>query len=346
MADFTGRNHCQCGTAAAPTSPCAWDYDDLVLSRILLFTTLLPLGLSAQVKVTSTANGIEVEIDGKPYTTLYYGKLAPKPYLHPLRNASGQIITRRWPMEDIAGESHDHQHHRGLWFGHGDVNGFNFWENELTYTERGNRGKIELVKMGKLKSGAKEGSFEITFRWLDPQDNHLLTEHRVMTFHGGPTSRVIDADLEVTAARTITFGDTKEGTFAMRLNDEMTELKTGKMTNAEGATTMKNIWGKHSTWVDYVGQVGGETVGVAIFDHPSNPKHPTTWHARDYGLFAANIFGEHDFYDDKTRNGSVTLQAGEKMHFRYRVVIHPGDTKAAGIAQLYATFAKGTGSAK
>lgn len=328
------------------TWPFASEYDDLVLLRKLLFAALVPLTLAAQVKVVSTAGQIQVEIDGKPYTTLYYGKTAPKPYLHPLRSATGQIVTRRWPMEEIAGESRDHQHHRGLWFGHGDVNGFNFWENELSYTERGNRGKIELVKVGKLAGGAKTGSFEITFRWLDPNDNHLLTEHRIMTFHGGPANRIIDADLVVTAARTIKFGDTKEGTFAIRLNDEMTELKTGKLVNAAGATTMKNVWGKHSPWVDYVGQVGGETVGVAIFDHPSNPKHPTTWHARDYGLFAANIFGEHDFYDDKTKDGSITLQAGQSLHFRYRVVIHPGDTQAAGIAQLYADFAKGTGSTK
>jgi len=111
--------------------------------------------------------------------------------------------------------------------------------------------------------------------------------------------------------------------------------------NAEGLETEKNAWGKRSAWMDYFGEKDGEKLGVAIFDHPSNPKHPTFWHARGYGLFAANIFGERDFLADKTRDGSVTLRPGGQLRLRYRVVIHPGDVTSAGIAGLYREYAAG-----
>jgi hypothetical protein len=158
-----------------------------------------------------------------------------------------------------------------------------------------------------------------------------------MTFSGDAKARTIDVDITLTALdQPVKFGDTKEGTFGIRLSDQLREKPAnGKMTNAAGATGMKDVWGKPSPWVDYSGTVDGQPVGIAIFDHPKNPKHPTTWHARDYGLFAANPFGDHDFYNDKTKDGSVTIDAGKSLRFRYRVVLHSGDTAAANVAELY-----------
>jgi hypothetical protein len=160
-----------------------------------------------------------------------------------------------------------------------------------------------------------------------------------MTFYDEPDIRMIDFDIRLTASEPVKFGDTKEGTFAIRLADSMTEKAGGGvMSNAGGQQTMKMVWGKRSPWVDYSGMVGAETVGVSIFDHPANPEYPTYWHSRDYGLFAANIFGEHDFYNDKSKDGSISLEPGKSLRFRYRVVIHPGDTKAANVAALYERY--------
>lgn len=157
-----------------------------------------------------------------------------------------------------------------------------------------------------------------------------------MTFSGDAKVRAIDFDVTLSAVAKTVFGDTKEGTFAIRLRDELTEEKgTGRMTNAEGLSTMKQVWGKKSEWVDYAGTVEGHQVGIAIFDHPGNPSYPTWWHARDYGLFAANPFGEKDFTGDKSNNGSVTVDAGKSLRFRYRVLIHPGDTAAAGLGTAW-----------
>ncbi|MBI1896252.1 MAG: PmoA family protein [Acidobacteria bacterium] len=286
---------------------------------------------------------IDVEIDGKPFTSFFYGKDAPKPYLHPLRAPSGKVVTRGFPMENIPGEIRDHPHHRGLWFTHGNVNGYDFWANEFNSRPE-KRGSVVLEKIHKVRGGKDQGVIEASFLWQDPKGNTLLREHRTMVFHADPKLRVMDFDLRLEAVSKVTFGDTKEGTFAIRLNQQLDEKNTGTMTSAEGAQKMANIWGKRSPWVDYAGELDGEKLGIAIFDHPANPRHPTYWHARDYGLFATNIFGEHDFYRDKTRNGSMTLEPGKSLRFRYRVVIHPGDTSRSNIGKLYQEYAGKRGS--
>ena len=294
--------------------------------------------LSAEVTVTRGTDRIDVAIGGKPFTTLYLGGAAAKPYLHPLRAADGKIVTRRFPMEVVEGESRDHQHHRGLWFGHGDVNGINFWENEASYApERPNIGPIVPEKSAKVASGKDKGTIDAVFDWKDTKGKVLLTETRKMIFYDKPAERVIDFDIVLKAVEKVTFTDTKEGTFAIRLADSMAEKKGGLMTNAEGAKGMKNVWGKPSPWVEYVGDVEGEKLAVAILDHPGNPKHPTYWHSRDYGLFAANIFGEHDFFNDKARNGAVTIEPGKELRFRYRVIITSPDTD---FAKSYAAYGK------
>jgi hypothetical protein len=300
------------------------------------FALLLAIPLLAEVKMTRQQDRIAVSIDGKPFTTFYFGPETMKPYLHPLRTASGTIVTRGYPMENIEGETRDHPHHQGVWFTHGDVNGYDFWSNP----EKGpKKGRVVLDRIVRVQGGSKTGIIWADFNWVGADGKPLLKEQRKMTFYDEPEIRMVDFDITLTAVERVKFGDTKEGTFAIRLADSMTEkAKGGVMTSAEEQQTMKNVWGKPSPWVDYSGKVGGETVGVAIFDHPSNPKHPTHWHSRDYGLFAANIFGEHDFYSDKSRDGSVSLEAGKSLRFRYRVVVHPGDTEAADVASLYERY--------
>ena len=314
---------------------------------ILILIGALPL--AAQVKVTQGADRISVEIDGQPYTALFVGQDTTKPYLHPLRAASGTLVTRGFPMEPAEGERKDHIHQRGCWFTHGDVNGMDFWANDPTQ-KGAKKGRVVLNQVQKLQSGKKAGSITAAFDWLDAQGVRLLTETKTIVFRSHPTLRILDFDIRLRAAQEVKFGDTKEGTFALRLAAWMEEPgrgapaqppRTGKMVNAEGLETEKNVWGKRSPWVDFCGQKDGEKLGVALFDHPGNPKHPTYWHARGYGLFAANIFGERDFLSDKQRDGSVTLAPGKELRFRYRVLIHPGDVASAGIAALYKEYAAG-----
>jgi hypothetical protein len=279
---------------------------------------------------------ISIDLDGKPFTTFHSGAAEGKPYLAPLRSASGKIITRRFPMETIAGESRDHLHHRGLWFSYDDVNGVKFWENDPTYKDP--RTGTIVATTADWQPDSK--TLETIFNWNDHGGKTILVEHRVMAFGASPTLRIIDFDITLHARGKVVFGDTKEGAFAIRLADALTEKAgSGKMVNADGKQGMAAIWGKRSAWVDYSGTLDGEKLGVAIFDHPSNPGYPEHWHARDYGLFALNPWGQHAF-DPAAEELRTTMAAGGSLHFRWRVVIHEGDARSAHIAELYAEFAK------
>jgi hypothetical protein len=289
----------------------------------------------AQVHFNRQPDSIAVEISGRPFTTFYFGPSTPKPYLHPLLTASGQRLTRLYPMETTEPGSRDHPHQRGLWITHGDVNGVDFWANE-TEQRQGKQGLIVLREIRDVQDGPEKGVIWAVFEWRDPAGQVLLIEDRTMFFSGDGPVRTIDFDVTLHAVPQVVFGDTKEGFFALRLRDELSELAgTGKMTNAAGQTGMALIWGHRSPWVDYSGTLDGRAVGIAIFDHPANSTYPTWWHARDYGLFAANPFGDRDFTGDKTKDGSLTLAPGQSVRFRYQLFIHPGNTAQANVAAAY-----------
>jgi hypothetical protein len=302
-------------------------------------TLLLLATLSAAGQVHFNPGAIAIEIDGQPFTEFHYGTDVGKPYLAPLRAASGTIVTRRYPMEKIEGESRDHLHHRGLWFTYDDVNGIKFWENDPSYTNQ-NIGHV-VPRSSQWTEQPKNGSLTLDFDWMDPHGKVLLGEHRVMTFYSNPTLRIVDFDITLTAPKKVVFGDTKEGAFAIRLADALSEKHGGRMTNAEGKSGMAEVWGHRSKWVDYSGSIDGEKLGVAIFDYPRNPRFPTYWHSRDYGLFALNPFGQKAF-DKEALESHWSLEAGHSLRFIWRVVIHPGDTASAHIGDLYDEFARGT----
>jgi len=291
--------------------------------------------LPAQVRFSKGL--ISINVDSKPFTVFHYGEESGKPYLAPIRSASGKIVTRRFPMESAAGDSTDHVHHTGLWFSYDDVNGVKFWENDPSYKVP-NMGRI-VVRTADYQEGNRLGTLSATMEWRDPGGKVLIVESRKMIFHSDPKLRIVDFEITLTAAEDLTFGDTKEGAFAIRLAETLTEKKGGRMVNADGAATMAQVWGKRSNWVDYSGEVEGEKLGVAIFDHPQNPRHPTYWHARDYGLFALDPFGSHVF-DPTQPESHWQLPKGKQLVFRWRVVVHPGDTESGGVADLYKDYAR------
>ncbi len=311
----------------------------------LVAAAVASLPVSGQVKITPGAEKIAVEIHGKPYTDFYVaGPEVTKPYLHPLRAASGTYVTRMWPMEKVAEEANirlDHQHQRGVWFAHDSVNKLDFWNNEASYTTP-NRGKIVLVKLGQVKNGKDQGSISATFNWTDLKGDLQLTESRTMTFYDDPTLRIIDFDITLSPVKTVVFGDSKDGAFGIRMRPILQEDRgTGHITNADGLAGEKQLWGKPSNWCDYSGTVGEEKVGVAILDNPANPRHPVRWHARAYGLFAANPFGVAAFTGNRADRSDMTVEPGGTLRFRYRVIVHPGDVRSANIAGLWEKYAAG-----
>jgi hypothetical protein len=315
-----------------------------------LAAALLALPAVAQVKITPGAEKIAVEINGQPYTDFYVaGAGVTKPYLHPLRAASGTYVTRMWPMEKVAEEASiakpDHQHQRGVWFAHDTVIAhgakLDFWNNEADYTTD-DRGKIVLQKVDRVTNGKDQGSLAATFAWTDWSGrNTALTESRVMTFYADPKLRIVDFDITLSPVDKVTFGDGKDGLFGIRIRPVLQERRgNGHIVTADGLETENKAWGKRGNWCDYAGEVNGEKVGIAILDHPQNPHHPARWHVRGYGLFAANPFLAA-FTDEKSPDGAVTLERGQSLRFRYRVIVHPGDVKTAGIADQWERYIAG-----
>jgi hypothetical protein len=321
-----------------------------MLSRGIAITCALCLcavTTLAQVTFKPKDDQIVVEIDGQLFTSFHFAGKWPKPFLHPLRAPAGTVVTRGFPLEKNAGESNDHHWHRGLWFAHGDINGIDFWR-ETSGDEAQDKklplptGRIVLQSKPQVSSNARSGKLQVTLALVAPGDKTLGTLREEYVFQRLGEHYAIDVQVTIEADRGVALkmGDTEEGLLGIRFADAFREDRGAVLLNSDRLKGTKNIWGKRARWVDYSTAINNQTAGVAIFDHPSNPKHPTYWHARGYGLNAANPFGEHDFHNDKTRDGSVTIPAGGKLTFRYRVVIHNGDAAASKIEELYSTYAK------
>ena len=281
---------------------------------------------------------LEVDIGGKLFTRLIDGPKDRKPYLYPVL-IDTVALTRGYPMENLPGEDKDQEHHRSIWFTHGDVNGVDFW------SEGPKAGKIVQVDARTTPEDGQD--FQVLLpiasmnEWIAPDGKKLLHDWRILFIYDlGAAGRLLDFMIVLLAQDgPVTFGDTKEGTFGIRLAESMKETRGGRILNSRGQAGMKNTWGKSAEWVDYSGPIAGKTWGVAILDHPKSFRHPTTWHVRDYGLFAANPFGLKDFTGDKTKDGSHHLERGGRLTFRYRVYLHPGTPEEAKVAAAWRAYA-------
>jgi hypothetical protein len=309
--------------------------------------TLRPAASSSGAGVTLERDGshIKVLVDGKFFTE-YQADGPTKPYYYPVIGPTGAAITRNHPMKKVEGETIDHNHQRSFWFTHGSVNGFDFWASDPLNPPRANYGTIKEAARTTLVSGPVLGLIRTTDDWLGPDGKRVCEDERVVTIYDTTTARILDFDITIKATSgPVTFGDTKEGMFGLRVassmdvagNKKLKKPGKGKITNAEGIHDTE-AWGKASPWVDYVGPVEGETVGIAILNHPDSFRYPTTWHVRDYGLFAANPFGWHDF--GMKKSGEHTIPAGESIAFRYRLLFHKGDTESARVASAFQGYAR------
>lgn len=289
----------------------------------------------AEVGVKKTDTGVEVTLNGQPFTTYIFNS-GFKPILWPVIGPTGKEMTRAWPLrEGNKDEKTDHVHQKSFWFDHGNVNGVDFWAE--TSKVQGKQIQTELVKA----EGGKIGTIVTKNDWVGPDGKNIVTDLRTLRFGGDDSQRWIDFDVVVTAvADEVTFGDTKEGSFGLRIAESMrVDRKTGgKIITSEGLEDDK-AWGKPAAWVDYHGPVQGEKLGIAILNHPSSFRYPTHWHVRTYGLFAANPWGLGDFTAGKERSDH-TMKKGESFTLRYRVIFHKGDEKEGKIADAFAAYTK------
>lgn len=312
---------------------------------------LLPFAaVAAEDWTTKQVRGrIGVFFRGKLFTNFFFGPEWDKPFVFPLLAADGTELSRGWPVATRAGDQQDHAWHRGLWWGHGDIAGEDFWR-EKTDPLSGKRSTGRIVTRSvsarvQRWKGAQGSAVVLRARHelLGAAGARMSSLETQWSFRqaGGPASaqRQIDFSLRLEATQKLRFGDTEDGGFAFRLREEFREDRGAELRNAEGLKGAKSIWGKASPWTDYSAVVEGKRWGVAVLGHPTNLRHPSGWHARNYGLNAANPFAESGFAEEKGgQKGAWFLGAGQVLRLRYRVVLHGGDAAEAGIAGEFARF--------
>ena len=292
---------------------------------------------------------LDVLIDGKPFTSYIYPDDIMKPVLYPLRTADGLLVTRGWPLDPRPGERVDHPHHVGMWLNYGDVNGLDFWNNSTDISEeKKNRyGTIRHRSVNKIQADNNKAILEVSTDWQKPDGTNLLKEDTRFVFSGSGNMRTIERITTLTALKEdVSFKDNKEGVIGIRLARELEHPSnkpevftdaSGKATavaqlNNEGVTGRyrsserkegDDVWGTRGKWVNLNGVIQSKPVSLVIIDHPKNPGYPTYWHARGYGLFAANPLGQKEF----SKGAEVLdfkLPAGKSVTFRYKVLINSG----------------------
>src|SRR5216117_3027003 len=336
---------------------------------LVLFLGLPAIGQAQGPRVEVVAREadrrVDVLVDGKPFTAYIYPTTLKKPTLYPVRSASGLVVTRGWPLEPRPGERVDHPHQVGLWFDHGDVNGLDFWNNSdaIPPARAARMGTILHRAVRRAEGGPGEGVLEVTAEWVDYGGKPLLREDTRFVFRAADGLRAIDRITTLTALDApVTFTDNKEGLIGLRVaraleqptntpevfTDAAGHATTVPMLSNDGVTGHyrsseglegDSVWGTRGRWTMLTGVVQGEAVTLAIFDHPNNAGFPTYWHARGYGLFAANPLGEKVFSNGKTEL-NFTLAAGQATTFRHRVLILSGTATPDQIEAYYRDFAR------
>ena len=280
---------------------------------------------------------LAITVDGELLTIYRYLGNPARPCFFPLLGPGGKRLTRSYPVaDDVPGEPHDHIHHRSLWVAHGDVNKTDNW------SEAEGHGFQVHRDFPAMMGGPVCGWLAASNDWTDHQKRKILEDRRVLTAYTLPgDGRIFDLDICFTATECdVRFGDTKEGgIIAVRVAPSMDGDHGGRIENSHGALGEAECWGRRAQWCDYSGDVEGERLGIAIFDHPSSFRHPTFWHVRNYGMYTANPFGWHDFYGDPAVDGSHLLPRGASLLFHYRIYLHRGDAVEAAVADRYHDYA-------
>jgi Family of unknown function (DUF6807) len=342
----------------------------LIVTLFVMFPILFVAAAQAQKQErgvrlvkTEASRRVDVIIDGEPFTSYIWPETLKVPVLYPLRTAAGTVVTRGFPLEPRPGERVDHPHHAGFWLNYGDVNGVDFWNNStaLSPEQQAKMGTVVQRQIIKTKDGKDRGELEVEMDWVMPDAQSILHEVTTFIFHAGPNLRAVDRITTLTALdKRVLFHDDKEGMLGMRVRRELEQPSNEPLvfTDATGRpTTVKVLdntgvsgmyrssegktgdasWGTRGRWMMLTGKVNQESVTLVMLDHPRNVGFPTYWHARGYGLFAANPLGQEVFSNGKEKL-NFTLEAKQSVTFRYRLLIVSGPITVDQVETQYGRF--------
>ena len=289
---------------------------------------------------------VDITVDGKPFTSYVWPSSLKKPVLYPLITADGIDVVRGFPLAPRPGERVDHPHHAGIWFNYGNANGFDFWNNSdaIKPEDRAKMGTIHQQKIVSTKSGRDSGELVVDSVWTTGAGQNILEQKTRYVFSQKGNQRTIDMVTTLHALDRVVFHDDKEGLLGIRVARwlESANEKGGTFTDANGRATEvpasntpgatgvyltsegkqgDKAWGTRGRWCALTGNKRDD-VTIVIFDHPGNPNYPTYWHARGYGLFAANPLGQHVF-DPKAPQLDYTVEKNQNVTFTYRILLLP-----------------------
>jgi hypothetical protein len=325
----------------------------LTAGTFMLVAAMILSGFRKEKRFAITANEvqkrIDITVDGKPFTSYIYPDELMKPVLYPLRTAKGTLVTRGWPMDPRPGERVDHPHHVGMWFNYGNVNGLDFWNNSTAISDekKSEFGTIKHVAVNEMMADDHKAALAVTMNWQKPDGSSLLRQHTRYIFTKEGEELAIELTTRLTSLKEdVSFEDNKEGLIGIRVARELehtstepqifTDAKgipadiaklnnegvTGKYRSSEGIEG-DDVWSSRAKWVNLNGKIGNEQISLVILDHPENVGYPTYWHARGYGLFAANPLGQKEF-SKGTETLNFKLRAGQSVVFKYKVLINSG----------------------
>ncbi len=268
-----------------------------------------------------TDNSLALLNHGHAVWQLNYDKRAPTPYFHPVCLTDCTDLTCLSPP--------DHPWHRALWFAWKQINGLNYWEEDRKTGLSEGRTEVTSVKVDPGQDHSAR--IEMSLSYHPPDQPAVLTEKRLLvvsapdkvgryridwhsTFKAGQKDVLLD--------RTPIPGEKNgvgHGGYAGLSVRVAKSLRDWRVVDAEGRTAME-CHRKGARWLDFSGMTAnGKPGGIAIFDHPSNVRHPSPWFLVlnpnvPFGYFSPAVLFEKPY----------TLSAGKTLTLRYRILIHPG----------------------
>jgi hypothetical protein len=314
---------------------------NLILKKAFFLLLMIFFCKSDQiVTFVQKENQIDILFDGNLFTTYLFEPDMAKPILYPVHSPSGIMVNRGFPLMEIEGESRDHPHHAGIWFACDEVNGNKFWNTSEPPPQ------IKLMKVSKLQDGKSEGTLSTVSHWIGVNGQILFEENRTMVFYPADSIYAVDFTITLTAKdTTVTIHDTKEGMFAIRVADWLSEKNgTGLYLSSNGDETEKEVWGTRANWVRLEGERDGKRIGVVILNHPGSTNYPTFWMARGYGLFSANPIGQYVYQKhhqvENAQPLNLALNKGESALFKFRLILYENETMGKQIDRIFENYSK------
>ena len=309
------------------------------MKRLIVVASLFVLCVactSQQVTLEKGENEISVYIDGQLFTRYLTLASLTKPVLFPVQTPTGVKVNRSYPFENVEGESHDHPHHTGIFFTYDKVNGSGFWNNTKFPPQ------VQHLGIKEMQEG-ETGMLRTESQWVNNDEKPLLKEDRTMRFIPEDDAWAVEFDITLTALQdSVVFAPTKEGMFAIRVAHWLKEKESGTYLASTGKTGAGDIWGRRAKWVALQGEYENQPKGIAILNHPGSINYPTFWHARDYGLFAANPLGQDFFneaHDVEAESFILKLAPGERAEFKFKVLVYDANFSQEKLKARFAEYA-------